>query len=955
MSNEPSEQYNIDFNINHDPDPIANEKHNVPFVEDDEQIGGFKIGFNKLNEGVAKLLERVKFLEYDKDKNALIVKGNLYTTGAMNSILNFSNFYIDIALNLLNAMEKQLEEEDVEDNLTNEEESINENNLNENINEDNLNEEEDKKDLILINDDEFKEKPFYEIYFIKAMEKLGMKNVFIYSDCLNNGKVLYLYFDSENYIVFRYLNNKITYRLNTDDINSWKDLYEIDLSNYFSKDDRDIRLDKIRYKNYLWKSDRVITLGNNEKITIGIENEEPYFKLDDFGNIECNKINGISISELTKELSNKANIEHKHDWNSIENIPEEFNPSEHNHDNIYLKNNSDINVNTINGHKIINDFAGSNGVPILATIKKDSVMEVGKYIDFHDTNNYSGDYSVRLQVTGNTLEFKKSPNEKANISCGNITGVLNWNSLTNIPEEFNPSKHNHEINEINNLQNELSNKANIEHKHNWDSIENIPEEFNPSEHNHEINEINNLQNELSNKANTEHSHETLNNNLTLQNNDQAILTLSENNTRGKIKVYKNPLLTNNYLEISTEGDNEFIPIIITQHKDLQVGTNNILYPDRSYSITLMDSSGNQLFNNITCGTINNYNIPYDFAPANHNHDNIYSNINHNHDNIYSNINHNHDNIYLKTNSDINVNTINGYKVDGNLSKDVPVLATIREDSVMEVGKYIDFHDTNNYSGDFNVRLHATGNTLEFNKLDGKADINCGNINGVLNCNSTSTHQLGNINIDHASSTAINFHGNANEWRFRINHASWGSNVYRWINFGGWGHGISIIGDNNDAPDGTNTYINITKDGKIEGDNFMKQMIDLIYPVGIVIYLGTTTNPNDLYSGTTWVKLSSGYYIQTCEDNPLSTGGSSTTGEHTLTIDEMPKHSHGLSCLNIRGNEDGSDQYTYAQSGGYAAGKSTNETGGGKAHSHTINPPYIQLIAWRRIETISISG
>ena len=367
----------------------------------------------------------------------------------------------------------------------------------------------------------------------------------------------------------------------------------------------------------------------------------------------------------------------------------------------------------------------------------------------------------------------------------------------------------------------------------------------------------------------------------------------------------------------------------------------------------MDSSGNQLFNNITCGTINNYNIPYDFAPANHNHDNIYSNINHNHDNIYSNINHNHDNIYLKTNSDINVNTINGYKVDGNLSKDVPVLATIREDSVMEVGKYIDFHDTNNYSGDFNVRLHATGNTLEFNKLDGKADINCGNINGVLNCNSTSTHQLGNINIDHASSTAINFHGNANEWRFRINHASWGSNVYRWINFGGWGHGISIIGDNNDAPDGTNTYINITKDGKIEGDNFMKQMIDLIYPVGIVIYLGNTTNPNDLYSGTTWVQLSSGYYIQTCSDNPLDTGGSSTTGEHTLTIDEMPKHSHGLSCLNIRGNEDGSDQYTYAQSGGYAAGKSTNETGGGKAHSHTINPPYIQLIAWRRIETINI--
>ena len=61
MSNEPSEQYNIDFNINHDPDPIANEKHNVPFVEDDEQIGGFKIGFNnlknKFNGGFQRLNE----------------------------------------------------------------------------------------------------------------------------------------------------------------------------------------------------------------------------------------------------------------------------------------------------------------------------------------------------------------------------------------------------------------------------------------------------------------------------------------------------------------------------------------------------------------------------------------------------------------------------------------------------------------------------------------------------------------------------------------------------------------------------------------------------------------------------------------------------------------------------------------------------------------------------------
>ena len=28
--------------------------------------------------------------------------------------------------------------------------------------------------------------------------------------------------------------------------------------------------------------------------------------------------------------------------------------------------------------------------------------------------------------------------------------------------------------------------------------------------------------------------------------------------------------------------------------------------------------------------------------------------------------------------------------------------------------------------------------------------------------------------------------------------NWDSSDYRWVNFGGWGHGISIISDNNDS-------------------------------------------------------------------------------------------------------------------------------------------------------------
>ena len=36
-------------------------------------------------------------------------------------------------------------------------------------------------------------------------------------------------------------------------------------------------------------------------------------------------------------------------------------------------------------------------------MKSDSVIKVGKYIDIHDTNKYSEDYSVRLSVAGTEL------------------------------------------------------------------------------------------------------------------------------------------------------------------------------------------------------------------------------------------------------------------------------------------------------------------------------------------------------------------------------------------------------------------------------------------------------------------------------------------------------------------------------------------------------------------------
>ena len=71
-----------------------------------------------------------------------------------------------------------------------------------------------------------------------------------------------------------------------------------------------------------------------------------------------------------------------------------------------------------------------------------------------------------------------------------------------------------------------------------------------------------------------------------------------------------------------------------------------------------------------------------------------------------------------------------------------------------------------------------------------------------------------------------------------------------------------------------------------------------------------------------------------------TGGSTSTGAHTLSIAEMPSHTHPYQVVaNVTGAG-----YPYGTNDGSVAPTtySTNATGGGGAHSHTIDPLYFEL-------------
>lgn len=134
---------------------------------------------------------------------------------------------------------------------------------------------------------------------------------------------------------------------------------------------------------------------------------------------------------------------------------------------------------------------------------------------------------------------------------------------------------------------------------------------------------------------------------------------------------------------------------------------------------------------------------------------------------------------------------------------------------------------------------------------------------------------------------------------------------------------------------------------------MKEMIDLVYPVGRTIICDH--NPQDDYPWQIWT--------QDFKDRfPLGAGDTyaagSTGGEasHTLSIDEMPRHSHdrivcqnyclGDNGLTTNGTEGSAaiiiSSGKYNQPAGYYG---TNPSGGSTAHNNM--PPYKAVCMWTR--------
>lgn len=141
-----------------------------------------------------------------------------------------------------------------------------------------------------------------------------------------------------------------------------------------------------------------------------------------------------------------------------------------------------------------------------------------------------------------------------------------------------------------------------------------------------------------------------------------------------------------------------------------------------------------------------------------------------------------------------------------------------------------------------------------------------------------------------------------------------------------------------------------------GKTLAEIMLD-IYPVGAVYISVNSTSPASLFGGK-WTQITGRYLIGTgapeLNDDGTSPGdynyaAESKGGEatHTLTVDEMPSHSHNVTRYTTT---DGSTGTGYSRDQNVKTVKDTAygpyPTGGGQSHNNM--PPYLAVYMWKRV-------
>lgn len=182
----------------------------------------------------------------------------------------------------------------------------------------------------------------------------------------------------------------------------------------------------------------------------------------------------------------------------------------------------------------------------------------------------------------------------------------------------------------------------------------------------------------------------------------------------------------------------------------------------------------------------------------------------------------------------------------------------------------------------------------------------------------------------------------------------------------------------------NNNFSLDQEGNLIVNSISANTCDLMYPVGSIYLSVNSTNPSTLFGGS-WEQIKD-CFLLACGDTYSSntTGGEAT---HTLTTNEIPKHTHGNKSLvgrfsgrrmgtsapgvdivgiAVSGQDAGicskdsvvwSGSHTMTSAGGSISNPkadivkidaSHEHTAVGSGQAHNNMPPYLAVYAWQRI-------
>jgi hypothetical protein len=144
---------------------------------------------------------------------------------------------------------------------------------------------------------------------------------------------------------------------------------------------------------------------------------------------------------------------------------------------------------------------------------------------------------------------------------------------------------------------------------------------------------------------------------------------------------------------------------------------------------------------------------------------------------------------------------------------------------------------------------------------------------------------------------------------------------------------------------------LNKDLNLTKEEFNKNLLEKVYPIGSYYWSEKNISPENIFGGR-WTKIEGRFLF--ASNYKYSVGDTGGEERHTLTIDEIPSHSHQygkFKCYNsIRkvfdqngkdqpcpGNLNEGDPWTITE----------NTSSKGSSNSHNNMPPFLVANCWKR--------